>query len=154
MEKNQYNVKILRVYLEYLKVVKQWSEQDLDNLFIGTGIDKSYLQFDDNWFNQSVADKFYSNLENSIKDNDIAYEVGAFSTSIYSKGISGLFVQGLLSPTVVFNNINDPVPGISTTYTHQATPSTQRKWAYWTVSRTGSDVEFARRYMKGENDHL
>lgn len=100
-----YNVKILQVYVEYLRDQLQWNETQIEELFNACYSDKSILFSDDNWFDQNFADSFHRYVVEATGDQDIAYKVGAYSVHERAKGIAGRLVAGLLTPSAVFQNI-------------------------------------------------
>lgn len=103
--KNDYNVKIFRIYVAYLTKRLGWSQQKVDELFELCGSDPSILTFEDTWLDQSFADTFYKNVVNLTGDKDIAYKVGRFSIDEQAKGIIGRMVSGFLSPDIAYKNI-------------------------------------------------
>ena len=100
-----YNVKILAIYIEYLRKQLGWSEYQIDQLFFFCKIDKSILDSEDNWFDQELADLFYKKIVEFTGDLDIAYKVGIFLIDEKAKGIGGRVIGGFLSPCIAFRNI-------------------------------------------------
>jgi len=100
-----YNVKILRVYVAYLRERLHWTDEQVEELFRRCGSEVSTLFYEDNWYGQIFADTFYSNLVESTGDRDIAYRVGRYVIHDSAKGIAGRVLAGFLSPAVAYKNI-------------------------------------------------
>lgn len=100
-----YNAKILKIYTEYLRDILKWTNRDIDALFSACQTDASILDYDDNWFDQSLANIFHSNLVQRTGDPDIAYHVGRYLISDSAKGIAGRVISGFLSPQIAYKNI-------------------------------------------------
>jgi len=111
-----YNVKILRIYTEYLRDTYQWTNADIDSLFSACGTDASILDYDDNWFDQTLANKFHNYVTQKTGDTDIAYKVGKFTVMDNAKGIAGRLLSGFLNPKTAYANI----PRIARMYTKAA----------------------------------
>ena len=99
-----YNAKILKIYTEYLREILKWTDRDIDELFHACHTDTSILDYDDNWFDQSLANLFHNNLVKQTGDPDIAYHVGRYMVSDSAKGIAGRVISGFLSPRVAYKN--------------------------------------------------
>jgi hypothetical protein len=82
-----YNVKIMRGYIAYLKEKCRWSTDKIEQLIELTGFDITFLDSEDNWFDQHLADRFQANIQKMTGDKKIAYKVGAYSFSSYARGI-------------------------------------------------------------------
>jgi signal transduction histidine kinase len=108
-EKNQslnfYNVKILRMYVAYLRQELDWSEAQVESLFDTVGADIGLLTYDDNYFDQRLADRFHEVLVELTGDPDIAYHVGVYATHQSAKGIAGRMISGFLSPSATYRNL-------------------------------------------------
>lgn len=115
-----YNVKILKIYVAYLRDELGWTETEIEHLFEQCDVDISLLDYDNNWFNQELADRFYERLCNLTGDADIAYKVGKYVSHHTAKGIAGRVMVGLLSPASVYKNISK----ISEEYTKGASMTT------------------------------
>lgn len=100
-----YNVKILRNYLLYLREKLNWDDARIDGVLAACGIERSFLDSDDNWFDQNLADRFYEEIVALTRDPEIAYKVGAFAVRENARGVGGRIVQGWLSPAAAFKNI-------------------------------------------------
>jgi class 3 adenylate cyclase len=100
-----YNVKIMRAYIAYLKEKCLWSEERIEHLIDLSGFDITFLDSEDNWFDQRLADRFQMNVQKMTSDKEIAYKVGAYSFSSYARGISGRLIQGFATPQMIFKNI-------------------------------------------------
>ena len=50
-----YNAKILKIYTEYLRDILKWNDSEINELFHACHKDASILDYDDNWFDQSLA---------------------------------------------------------------------------------------------------
>ena len=102
---NFYNVKILKTYVAYLQQELGWSEAQIESLFDAAGVDIGLLTYDDNYFDQKLADRFHEVLNERTGDEDIAYHVGAYATHQSAKGITGRMISGFLSPSATYRNI-------------------------------------------------
>ncbi len=100
-----YNVKLLRNYVAYLREKCGWPDEKVEQLFELCGRDISCLNADDFWFDQSMADLFQEKLQQMTGDKEVAYKVGCYAFSAYTKGIAGRLAQSLISPKVLFKNI-------------------------------------------------
>ena len=100
-----YNVKILRIYTEYLKDKLKWSQREVDALFQSCNTDSSILDYDDNWFDQTLANDFHHRVAEQTGDPDIAYKVGMYTVSDSAKGIAGRLLSGFLTPQIAYKNI-------------------------------------------------
>ena len=89
----------------YLKERLQWDQKQLDELFRQCGSHLSFLDSDDNWFNQDFADRFYATAVRLSGEEDLAYKAGAYSVHEARRGIGGRIIQGSFSPTIAFKNI-------------------------------------------------
>ena len=102
---NFYNVKILKIYIAYLKNELGWDDVQIEPLFDLCDTDVGILTYDDNWFGQDVADCFHAHISDLTGDPDVAYKVGHYATHQSAKGIAGRVATGFLSPTVAYRNI-------------------------------------------------
>ena len=100
-----YNVKILQIYVEYLKDVVGWTDVQVDELFRACGADRSILFSDDNWFDQRLANRFYQRMVEATGDSEVAYKVGVFAVSEKAKGVAGRIIGAFLNPKVAYSNI-------------------------------------------------
>ncbi|SRR5665213_1496112 len=100
-----YNVKILKVYVAYLKEKCLWWDEKLENLFEFCGCDITFLDSEDNWFDQDLADRFIEKVQKLTGDEQIAYKVGAYAFSAYARGIFGRLVKGFANPQIFFKNV-------------------------------------------------
>lgn len=100
-----YNVNIFRIYVAYLRHRLSWTGDQVNELFKEIGSEPSVLIYEDNWFDQTFADKFYQQVVNITGDQDIAYKVGQFSIDDTAKGVVGRVVTSLLTPEVAYKNI-------------------------------------------------
>lgn len=100
-----YNIKILKTYVGYLKENCAWPAERIEQLFERCGRDVTFLDSDDHWFGQDLADLFQEKVLEMTGDREISYKVGLYAFSSYAKGIIGRLVQGLISPQVIFKNI-------------------------------------------------
>jgi signal transduction histidine kinase len=82
-----------------------WSEKKISDLFQACDTDISILDYDDNWFDQSLANCFHQQLVERTGDSDIAYKVGKYTVSDSAKGIAGRLLTGFLTPKVAYKNI-------------------------------------------------
>jgi len=112
-----YNVNIFRIYIAYLRHQLGWNDEKVEQLFDKIGSESSALFYEDNWFDQDFADKFYTSVCELTGDNDIAHKVGAYSIDETAKGLVGRFVSSLLSPEMAYRNIDK----IGARYTRAAT---------------------------------
>lgn len=103
--KKFYNVKILKGYVSYLKVRCGWTDEKVDQLFELCHQDITFLDSDDHWFDQNLADLFIETLEKMTGDDQVAYKAGQYGFSTYALGIQGRLWQGLASPQMIFKNI-------------------------------------------------
>lgn len=115
-----YNVQILRVYLSFLKQKLAWRDDSIDKFLDKLKISKSFLQSDENWFDQELADTFYFELIKLTGDNDLAYKVGQYVTAESTSGLNWRIVRGILSPSMVFRHIGS----IGSAYSKGATYET------------------------------
>jgi signal transduction histidine kinase len=102
---NFYNVKILKTYVAYLRQELGWSDTQVESLFDEAGVDIGLLTYDDNYFDQKLADRFHEVLNERTGDEDIAYHVGVYATHQSAKGITGRMISGFLSPSATYRNI-------------------------------------------------
>src|ERR1700678_1220169 len=93
-----YNVKIIRGYIAYLKEKCLWSEDKIEHLLEFCSCDITFLDSEDNWFDQNLADRFIEKVEKLTGDNEVAYKVGAYAFSAYARGIFGRLIQGFVTP--------------------------------------------------------
>lgn len=100
-----YNIKILRIYVAYLRERLGWTDRDVEELFRRCGSEVSVLLYEDNWFDQPFADVFYSSVVELTGDTDIAYKVGGYAIHDSAKGIAGRLLAGFLTPAVAYKNI-------------------------------------------------
>jgi class 3 adenylate cyclase len=100
-----YNVKIMRGYVAYLKEKCLWSDEKIEQLFDLCGCDITFLDSEDNWFDQNLADRFQVNIQKMTGDTQIAYKVGASAFSAYARGIFGRLIQGFANPQIIFKNV-------------------------------------------------
>ena len=100
-----YNVKILRVYVAYLRERLHWTDEQVEELFRRCGSEISTLFYEDNWYGQDFADTFYATIVEMTGDRDIAYRVGRYVIHDSAKGIAGRVLAGFLSPAVAYKNI-------------------------------------------------
>lgn len=100
-----YNVKIMRVYVAYLKEKCLWPDEKIEQLFDRCNCDITFLDAEDNWFGQDLADRFQENIQKMTGDREIAYKVGSYGFSAYARGISGRLIQGFVTPQTIFQNI-------------------------------------------------
>ncbi len=104
-EAQWYNVKILRVYVAYLRERLGWRDAQVEDLFRRCGSEISILLYEDNWYDQAFADTFYANLVEMTGDRDISYKVGRHAIDESAKGIAGRVLSSFLSPAVAYKNI-------------------------------------------------
>jgi class 3 adenylate cyclase len=102
---NPYNIKILRNFVLYFKEKLGWSHTQIEELFTAAGLPIAYLDADDNWFDQEIADKFYNLAVQRSGDKDLAFKVGAYTVNAFSAGIGGLLIQGAFSARFAYKNI-------------------------------------------------
>jgi two-component system C4-dicarboxylate transport sensor histidine kinase DctB len=100
-----YNIKIFRMYVQYLREVLGWPDERVSQIFSNIGSDMSVLSYEDNWVDQRFADQFHENLVSLTGDKDIAKKVGRYSIDDFAKGITGRVVSSLLSPALVYRDI-------------------------------------------------
>lgn len=100
-----YNVKILKIYDAYLREELGWSDSQINNLFQMSGSDSSVVDFDDNWFDQKLADDFHDNIVTLTGDHDIAYKVGSYLSHQSARGIAGRVITSFLSPAAAYRNV-------------------------------------------------
>ena len=100
-----YNVKILKVYVSYLKEKCGWSDEKLEHLFELCGCDITFIDSEDNWFDQDLADRFIETIQKITDNENVAYEVGTYAFSAYARGIFGRLIQGFANPQIFFRNI-------------------------------------------------
>ncbi|HTA76857.1 MAG TPA: adenylate/guanylate cyclase domain-containing protein [bacterium] len=100
-----YNVKIMRGYIAYLREKCFWTDEKIEQLLESCHCDITFLDLEDNWFDQSLADLFQENIQKMTGDNQIAYKVGSYAFSSYARGIFGRLIQGLATPQIIFQNI-------------------------------------------------
>ncbi len=100
-----YNVKIMRIYVAYLKEKCLWPNEKIEHLFDLCHCDITFLDSEDNWFDQDLADRFIEKVQKMTGDDQIAYKVGSYGFSAYARGISGRLMQGFVTPQIVFQNI-------------------------------------------------
>lgn len=100
-----YNVKIMRTYVAYLKEKCLWPNEKIEHLFDLCHCDITFLDSEDNWFDQDLADSFFEKVQKMTGDDQIAYKVGSYGFSAYARGISGRLIQGFATPQVIFQNI-------------------------------------------------
>ncbi len=100
-----YNVKILRDYESYLRQHLGWKQAQIDELFQSIGSDSSFIGSGDNWFDQDYADQFYRTLVQITGDQNLAFNVGKYTTNAQARGLSGSIIQGILYPQILFANI-------------------------------------------------
>lgn len=91
--------------MAYLHKKRGWTDEKVERLFELCGRDVTFLNSDDQWYDQAFADLFQEKLQQMDGDPDIAYKVGQYSFSSYAQGIVGRLVQGMVSPQTVFKNI-------------------------------------------------
>jgi class 3 adenylate cyclase len=103
--KKFYNVKILKGYVSYLKVKCGWTDEKVEQLFELCHQDITFLDSDDHWFDQFMADLFIDTLEKMTGDPQVAYKAGQYGFSAYALGIQGRLWQSLVSPQFIFKNI-------------------------------------------------
>ena len=96
-----YNVKIMRNYVSYLKEKCGWNADQVEHLFEYCDIDVTFLDSDDNWYDQALAVRFITAIQEMTGDDKVAYKAGQFTFSSYSQGIQGRLLQGLASPGFV-----------------------------------------------------
>jgi len=101
-----YNVKILRNFVLYLRERENFTDEQLEQLFALCGSDLSSIEADDNWFDQAFSDRFYESVVKLTGDADIAYKVGSYTLTGFSKGLAGILIQGSLSAAYLFRNIH------------------------------------------------
>lgn len=100
-----YNVKIMRGYIAYLKEKCLWPEEKVEHLLELCGYDITFLDSEDNWFDQNLADRFQENIQKMAADKEIAYKVGAYAFSVYARGIFGRLIKGFANPQIFFKNV-------------------------------------------------
>jgi len=100
-----YNVKILKVYVSYLKEKCRWTDDKLEHLFELCGYDITFLDSEDNWFDQELADSFIEKVQKMTGDSRVAYKVGSYAFSAYARGIFGRLIQGFANPQIFFKNV-------------------------------------------------
>ncbi len=100
-----YNVVILRNWVAYLKSQLNWSNAQVEQLFEQCHSHVSFLDSDDNWFGQKLADDINERVVQLTGDPDIARKVGVFALHESVRGIAGNIVSSLLSPRMIFKNI-------------------------------------------------
>ncbi|MBI1423841.1 MAG: GAF domain-containing protein [Gammaproteobacteria bacterium] len=134
-EPNFYNVKILRIYVAYLRNELNWDSAKIEQLFESCHTDIGILEYDDNWFNQDLADCFHDQIVAMTGDQDISHKVGVYSTHHSAKGIAGRVLVGLLSPSAAYRNISK----ISAEYTKGAVFTAERIWSNHATIRSVPD---------------
>lgn len=100
-----YNIKLLRNYVAYLREKCGWTDEKVERLFEICGRDISCLNADDYWYGQGLADLLQEKMQEMTGDKEIAYKVGRYAFSSYTKGIAGRLAQSLISPRALFRNI-------------------------------------------------
>jgi class 3 adenylate cyclase/GAF domain-containing protein len=95
----------MRSYIAYLREKCLWTDEKIEQLLESCNCDITFLDSEDNWFDQSLADRFQENIQKMTGDNKIAYKVGSYAFSSYARGIFGRLIQGLATPQMIFQNI-------------------------------------------------
>jgi class 3 adenylate cyclase len=105
MTMRPYNVQILRLYISYLKNQLKWEDSLVAAFLAKINIGNAFLEDDQNWFDQPLADQFYYQLVEETKDTALAFNVGVYLAGESTSGLSGRIIRGLLSPSIVFGQI-------------------------------------------------
>jgi len=93
-----YNIKILMIYVAYLKEKCRWSDEKIEHLFELCGCDITFLDSEDHWFDQELADRFIEKVQKMTGDDEIAYKVAATLFRLTRGGSTAAWPRGSRRP--------------------------------------------------------
>lgn len=106
-----YNSRIVKIYLEFLKV--SYPDLDIDSLLDYAGIAKYEVEDPAHWFTQKQADRFHDILVEKTGNANIARDAGRFSASSAGLGAVKQYVMGLMNPAAIYLLMSKIYPTLS-----------------------------------------
>ena len=98
-----YNSRLIKNYLEYLE--SHHPDTSLDALLSAAGIGRAEVEDPGHWLNQEQINRFHDALRQTVRDPQLALEVGRFAQASRTAGMLTRYVLGFMTPMMAYRGV-------------------------------------------------
>ena len=103
-----YNSRIMRTYLEYLRI--SYPDIDVQEILDNAGMTADEVEDTAHWFTQQQSDRFYAAVVEKTGDAAIARKAGRYSASSQGLSLVKQYVTGLMTTELALLSLKKITP--------------------------------------------